>query len=128
MLAFLPKSGAYNPFSPSDRILKSVCCPRPPENGLHFQKRSRPDGKEAALGVGLVQMAEFGTYPLGQQFPIPERQCVVLPNDGSHQNVGRAHRASQTPDRNGGTDNPSSGADDDGGDTAAQFRSTAPVE
>jgi hypothetical protein len=26
-----------------------------------------------------------------------------------------------------GTDNPSSGADDDGVDTAAQFRSTAPV-
>jgi hypothetical protein len=38
--------------------------------------------------------------------------------------VGRAHRASQTPYRNGGTDNPSSGDDDDSGNKVAQLRSS----
>ena len=35
---------------------------------LALPEVQRPGGKEAALRVGLVQMAEFGTYPLGQQF------------------------------------------------------------
>jgi hypothetical protein len=86
----------------------------------------QPDGKEVALRVRLAD-AGVQDLPVRATVPIPERQCVVHHDDGSHQNVGRAHRASQTPYRKGGIDNPSSGADDDSGDTTAQFRSTDPV-
>src|ERR1700731_2212077 len=86
----------------------------------------RPDGKEVALRVELAD-AGVRDLPAPATVPIPERQCVVHHNDSNHQNVGRAHRASQTPYRNAAADNPLNGDDDDSGDTAAQLRSTAPV-
>jgi hypothetical protein len=45
----------------------------PEANGERFEsieEVQRPEGKEAALRVGLVQMAEFGTLPARATVPI----------------------------------------------------------
>jgi hypothetical protein len=72
-----------------------------------------------------LQMPHFGTYPLRRQFRYWRGYGAVHHNDGSRQDVGRPQRASQTPYRDVGADDPSRGADDDSEDTAAQLRSAA---
>jgi hypothetical protein len=87
--------------------------------GFHMIRKLR-----CQLGL---QMAEFGTYPLGQQFRYWRGNESFTTMTATIKNVERAQRASQTPYRNGGTDNSLSGADDDSGDTVAQLRNTAAI-
>jgi hypothetical protein len=67
-----------------------------------------------------LQMPEFGTYPLGQQFR-HRRGNESFTTMTATVKTGGAHRASQTSYRNADADNPLSGADDNSGDTAAQL-------
>jgi hypothetical protein len=68
-----------------------------------------------------LQMGEFGTYPLGQQFRYRRGNASFTTITAAIKACGRPQRASQKLYRNAAVDNPLSSDGDDSGDTPHSF-------